>query len=166
MRHILDGYCAALAIAGACAGDTVVDNFELLDHNGQSHELYYFSDASYVVLVSHAAACGELEQAMPHVAQLTKKYAEADARFLLINSDLQATRGVVKAAADGAGLAVPVLMDDAQLLGEALGLAPAGEALLVRTDGWQLVWQGPVKGVDRARKRVLNGKRGPRSRPL
>ena len=124
MRQIFAFVVAAIALS-TWAGDAIVDNFELLDHEGRAQELYYFNNVEYVVLVSFASACQELEQALPKVSKLAAKYGDEKARFFLINSELGSERGSVKAVADRMGLAVPVLMDDAQLIGEALGITHA-----------------------------------------
>lgn len=167
MRRFLSTAMAmCLAASVANARDAAIENFELLDQAGQAQELYYFGDVEYVVLVSFSNACPELERALPQVSKLAAKYGGGKARFFLINSEPGSERESVKATADRLGLTVPVLMDDAQLIGEALGITHAAEAMLVRTNGWKLVWQGSVSGIDKSLKRVLAGKKAPRSKQV
>ena len=49
-----------ITLAGSAQAVNVgsrVDNFRLLDHEGQSHELYYLSDMKAIVLMTHQAQC-------------------------------------------------------------------------------------------------------------
>jgi hypothetical protein len=54
---VLAGFFFAGSALALNPGDRV-DNFRLLDQTGASHELYYFSDAKAVVLMTYGNGCG------------------------------------------------------------------------------------------------------------
>ena len=109
-----------------------IDDFVLLDHSGQAHKLYYLSDASAVVLTAHSTSCpGDYPSRLEEAAAT---YGERGVTFLLVNAD--------PTARDQAQSELPVLIDDAGLVGDALGLTAAGETLVVDPRNWRLVYRG------------------------
>lgn len=69
-----------------------VDNFQLLDQNGESHELYYLSDMKAVVIMVHGNGCPIVRNALPTLKQIRDTYQEKDVAFLLLNANLQDDR--------------------------------------------------------------------------
>ena len=134
-----------------------IDDFVLLDHNGQAHKLYYLSDARAVVLTAHSTACptdyrSRLEQA-------AATYGERGVAFLLVDAE--------PAARHDSHSELPVLIDDAGLVGDALGLTAAGETLLVDPHGWQLVHRGDASNIGDALDAFLaDGEVGTATAPL
>ena len=71
---------AAIFAAGSVAstalalnpGDTV-DNFRLIDHQGNAQELYYRSDMKAVVLLTHMNGCDAVKSAAATLASLKSK---------------------------------------------------------------------------------------------
>ncbi len=59
---------------------------------------------------------------------------------------------------------IPILMDDTQLVGESLGVKEAAEAFVIRTEGWEVLWHGPIKGLGKTLQRVHAGKKPPSSK--
>jgi hypothetical protein len=161
----------ALVIA-ACAGgpskqsgDTVaalapggkVDNFRLLDHAGQSHQLYYLTDKKAVVLIAQGNSCAANTKALPDIKVLREKYGAQNVEFLMINSNLGDTRDQIAAAAKSQGIDLPIMMDDTQLIGESLSLRNNGEVLVVNPKGWTLAYRGNAKGTAAALDAVIAG---------
>ena len=72
--------------------DERVDNFRLLDHNGASHELYYYDDAKAVVFMVQGNGCPIVRNAMPRFTELRDKYAAQGVEFFMINTNLQDNR--------------------------------------------------------------------------
>ena len=133
----------AAACAAGLAGNALalqvgerVDNFELLDQHGRAHELHYLSDARAVALMAHSTRCDATERDVQRFERLAASYADKGVAFLLVNSDGLADRRVI------GEVSLPVLVDEARLIGESLGFVSAGEALLVATDGWRLAYRG------------------------
>ncbi|GFE78834.1 thiol-disulfide isomerase [Steroidobacter agaridevorans] len=122
----------------------VVDNFRLLDQQGKSHELYYLSDMKAVVLMVQGNGCPIVRQALPALAEVRAKYRAQGVEFLLLNSNLQDTRELVAKEASEFKIDFPILLDDSQLIGEALGVVRTSEVFVIDPKGWQLKYRGPM----------------------
>ena len=144
--------------------DDRVDNFELLDHTGAAHELYYLSDARAVVLMSHRNGCAVQAAAVQAFNALRDGYEARSVAFLMIGSS--DARTDIAARAEELGIESPVLVDDAGIVGESLGFERAGEAMVVSTDGWKLAWRGAPTGVGLALDAVLKGGAAPAAEAL
>ena len=127
---------AALNLAANGVGDRV-DNFKLLDHRGNSHELHYLSDMRAVVLMSHTRGCEAVDADIERFEALAGKYAGQDVQFLMINADGLADRRAV-----GEATKTPVLVDETRVIGESLGFRAAGEVLIIDPANWQVVYRG------------------------
>jgi peroxiredoxin len=122
----------------------VVDNFRLLDQNGKSHELYYSSDMKAVVLMVHGNGCPIVRQAVPALREIRDRYQSQGVEFLLLNSNLQDKRDDVAAESKEFNVDFPILLDQAQLIGEQLGVVRTSEVFVIDPKGWKLVYRGPM----------------------
>lgn len=132
--------CIASASLAANPGD-VVDNFRLTDHTGESHELYYLSDMKAVVLMAYGADCAVANKATKTLGALRERHAQ-NVAVLMLDSNLTDTRASITAAAARAGFTTSVLVDETQIIGEALGLTRNGEALVIDPKGWKIAYHG------------------------
>ena len=142
---------AAALLTGATASAAQVDNFQLLDHAGASHELYYHSNDQAIVLVAHRSSCAGFTDAAGRLAVLDKQYAPRGVRFVFVDSvpgsAIRDTSRRASLAAQAAtlakqGLGLPILDDDTRLIGESLGFANAGDVLVVSPDDWSERFRG------------------------
>lgn len=143
MRRRCLGFVFVLVLSGSAWGGSV-DNFMLLDHRGEAHELHYHSDAEAVVLVVQGNGCPVVRNALPDLRKVRERYAGEGVVFLMVNSNLQDTRESVRAEAEEWGIDLPILIDETQLVGEGLGLTRTAEALVIDPDGWKLAYRGPI----------------------
>ncbi len=122
-----------------------VGNFVLLDHRGAAHELRYHSDAKAIVIMVQGNGCPAVRQLLPRLAEVRKAYADRGVVFWLLNANPQDDRASVVAEAKEFGFALPVLMDDTQLVAEALGVERTAEVFVIDpADRWKLKYRGPV----------------------
>ena len=149
----LTGSVTALSV-----GDRV-ENFRLMDHAGGSHELHYFADAPAMVLMTHNTSCATLPDSLQELTSIHEQFAPQGAEIMLINSDLRDDRGSVRAAAAREGIALPILLDTTQIIGESLMAATAGEALVIDPRTWTLAYRGDVKGARQAVAQLVQGDR-------
>lgn len=159
LRACLSAAALGLVSAQALAlspGDTV-DNFRLNDHKGESHELYYLSDMKAVVLLAQGNGCKASNEAAAALESLRAKYESRGVAFLLINSNLDNTREAIVKEAAQAGINVPILVDEKQLIGESLGLTNNGEVLVINPQGWKVAYHGAANHVSDAVDAVLGG---------
>lgn len=123
-----------------------VGDFALFDQEGRHHQLYrYGASARAVVLFAHGVGCHTMEPSMPALKALRNRYAQHQVSFLLINADPQDNRRVLQQEAARLGIDMPILKDENQLVVESLGISRAGEALVIDTRTWRIVYRGPVE---------------------
>jgi peroxiredoxin len=127
-------FCAARFAFALSPGETV-DNFRLLDHQGGSRELYYLSDMKAVVLMAQGNSCDVSRQAVPGLKALRDQYRAQGVEVLLIDSNLTDTSTAIVKEATAAGIDMPILIDDTQLIGEALDLRVSRPAVEGRRCG-------------------------------
>ncbi|MCP5180198.1 MAG: redoxin domain-containing protein [Pseudomonadales bacterium] len=122
----------------------LVENFRLVDHSGASHELYRYRDAKAIAFLVQGNGCPIVRNEMPAFKALRDRYAAQGVQFFLLNSNLQDTRESVRREAEEYVYDMPVLMDDNQLIGEALGLTRTGEVFVVNPANWSVAYHGAV----------------------
>jgi len=129
--------------SGMSPGDRV-DNFRLLDQEGNSHELYYLSDKKAIVLMIQGNGCPIVRNALPTLKKIRAQYEAKEVSFLLLNANLQDDRTSVAAEADEFDINFPILLDESQLIAESFGVDRTSEVFVVDPDGWQLKYRGPI----------------------
>ncbi len=137
-----------LASVGLCLAPAAlaerVENFLLLDHRGDAHELYYYSDADAVVIMVQGNGCPAVRSAVGDYRAVIDAYADANVRFLMLNSNLEDTRESIAAEAEALGITVPILEDNTQIIGESLGLERTAEVIVLDTATWEIAYRGPI----------------------
>ena len=173
MKPIL--MAAALAVAGAALGGMGVqtgqaadaatlaaiperaDDFQLTDHMRMAHRLYYYGYAPAIVLMIGAHAN------TAEFAKLTAAYKAKGVMTFMLDSNLGDSRDAVAADAAKQGFDIPILMDEQQLVGEALGVQREGEVFVINPKTWEVAYHGPLAQAGDALDAVLAGK--PVARP-
>ncbi|HVF17918.1 MAG TPA: hypothetical protein VNA21_13440, partial [Steroidobacteraceae bacterium] len=90
---------------------------------------------------------------------LRGQYQQQGVEFLMLDSNLGANREAIAADAKQLPLNVPIMIDDTQLVGEALGLKTNGEVIVITPQaGWKIAYRGAADGVASALDSVLTGK--------
>ena len=136
-------FCAAKFAFALSPGETV-DNFRLLDHQGGSRELYYLSDMKAVVLMAQGNGCAASRDAVLGLKSLRDQYKAQGVEVLMIDSNLPDSSAAIVKEAAAAGIDIPILLDDTQIIGESLDLRRNGEVLVINSQGWKLAYRGPV----------------------
>jgi peroxiredoxin/mono/diheme cytochrome c family protein len=121
-----------------------VDNFRLLDQAGASHELYYLSDTRAVVLMTYGNGCGIVQKSLPRLREIRDEYRAKGVEFLLIDPNLQDDRDAVAKEAAEFGNDLPILVDETQLIAEALGVDRTADVFVIDPKSWKLVYRGPM----------------------
>jgi peroxiredoxin len=138
------GMCAGVHPAWALVPGEAVENFRLLDQNGEPHELYAAADHRAVVILIQGNGCPIARQVLPALAELRAQYRERGVEFLLLNANLQDDRAAVLAEAKEFQIAFPILLDDTQLVAESLGVERTAEVFVIDTKTWTLAYRGPL----------------------
>ena len=172
MKRILitTALAAAIAVAGvstviAAPAPTTggaperVGNFQLTDTSRLAHELHYFKYAPAIVLMSQTNGGKISREGAAALAKLQTTYKDQGVLFYMINSTLGQTREATAAEAKAQKFAVPVLMDELQLVGEELGVKREGEVFVIEPkSGFKVAYHGPVASAAKAIDSVLAGK--------
>jgi hypothetical protein len=143
------------APSGPGAPGARVDDFQLTDQTRTAQRLYYYGYAPAIVLMSQVNG-GSVTRAS---AAALEKLAAADqakgVMFFMVDStdERDATAAEVKARAG----TIPVLMDEQQLVGEALGVRREGEVFVIDPKTWTVAYRGPVSGAGDAIDAVVAG---------
>ena len=141
-RQTLLAACAVCLAATVSA--TPVGNFALADQSGANHELFDGGDAKVVVLMVQGNGCPVVRNALIDLAAVRERFRGEPVRFLMINSNLQDDEDSIRAEAQEWGIDLPVLVDDTQEVGEALGFTRTAEALVIDTRSRSLAYRGPI----------------------
>lgn len=151
------GLCVGVAQVTHAANQRTGD-FALLDHNGYFHQLSYYDDHKAVVLLVQMNGAKATAKAVEGFRQSQARH-QVQVKFFLLNPTGTQTRASVQEQMAALGLDAPVLMDDAQLIAEALGAAKAGEVFVLNPGTTEVLYRGPVgRHFDRALEAVVNGK--------
>jgi hypothetical protein len=137
----------AIAAPSPTPGQAVVPsqaaNFQLTDHTRLSHELHYFKDAKAIVLMTQANGSNFSRAAAAELEKLKAAYADKGVLFYMINSSDSRDKAAAEAKAQG--FDIPVLVDELQLVGEALGVKREGEVFVVNPkDRFAIAYHGPL----------------------
>src|SRR5262249_58530040 len=114
--------------AGAAGAVTAVkvpdkaENFRLVDQNSKAHELFYYKNSPAIVIISQQNGSQNIRDAAPAIQALKNTFASKDVPVMLLNSSTSDNRDSVAAEMKTAGLDLPGLLDDSQIIGESLGV--------------------------------------------
>ena len=134
----------AIGTAQAIEPGQTVDNFRLLDQRGKSHELHALANTKAVVVMVQGNGCPIVRQALPALAEIRSRYQAQGIEFLLLNSNLQDTRELVVKESTDFKIDFPILLDESQRIGEALGVVRTSEVFVIDPKNWQLAYRGPL----------------------
>ncbi len=145
IRTILGVSIAALASSAlALEVNDRIENFRLYDHEGNSHELYYYSDAKAIAVLVQGNGCPIVRNAAPRFRELRDEFTAQGVQFLMLNSNLQDNRQTVAKEAAKYGYDIPIMVDDTQIIGESLGLVRTGEVFVINPTNWTVAYHGAV----------------------
>jgi len=124
----------------AFAGERIGD-FALIDHQGAQHHMAWYDDQAAVVILPQGIGSTDA-QALSKLQDLQAQYAQQGVKFFLLNPGLQTDRAAV---ADALNSDLQVLMDDAQVVSEALGLSTMDEAVVYNPQNFEMAYRGPIQ---------------------
>jgi hypothetical protein len=134
-------------------------NFQLTDTTRLAHELFYFKYAPAIVLMSQTNGSKVSREAAADLAKIQAKYKDQGVLFYMMNSNVDQSRTATEAEAKAQKFAMPVLMDELQLVGEQLGIQREGEVFVLEPkSGFKVAYHGPVSKTAAAIDSVLAGK--------
>ncbi len=147
---------SALPFTSLHAAERVGD-FALLDQQGRFHHMSWYDDHKAIAFLVQVNGSAQTAAALPDYTRLQAAYAEQGIEFMLINP-LGEARAQVLAQAEALGLALPVLIDDAQVIAQAMGVDKSGETFLYDPRSFEVIFRGPVAALETALGEVAAGK--------
>ena len=145
LRVLLQKLLLALSLLPTLvlAADRVGD-FSLLDQNGYFHQMSWYDDNKAIVLLVQATGDSAAQNVLADFDSLKSSFDTQGIEFFMINPLGLKDRDAVKAEMAARNIDVPVLMDDARLISEALGINNVGEVLVYNPKSFTLEFRGPM----------------------
>jgi peroxiredoxin len=129
--------------AGTGPSPEKVSDFQLTDTGRLAHQLYYFKYAPAIVLMSQTDGSPLSRAAAAELGKLQAAYKDRGVVFYMINST--DSRDAAAKEAEANGFAVPLLMDDLQLVGEQLKIQREAEVFVIDPKaGFRIAYRGPL----------------------
>ena len=136
------------------AADRVGD-FSLLDQDGYHHGMSWYDDHEAVVFLVQSNDSEFVSAEVSEFNKLKSRYDDAGIEFMMINPMGRLNREAVQAKVKEYGVDIPVLMDDARLISEALGIQRLGEVLIFDPKSFSVDFRGSVQSAEVALKQLL-----------
>lgn len=130
--------------ASAISPGAIVSDFKLNDHTGKAHALHDSAEKQAIVLMVQGNGCPIVRHALPALKEVQAQYQRQGVEFLLLNSNLQDNRQTIAKEAREFSIAFPILVDEDQHVGEALGVVRTSEVFVIDPSNWTLVYRGPM----------------------
>ena len=137
---LLTALCLVPVFAGAAER---VGDFALLDHKGYFHHMAWYDDHKAIAFLVQANGSEATKQAVAAFRAMHAQYDSQGVEFMMLNP-LGEARAAVSQEVASYGLDVPVLIDDAQLISESMGIDKAGEVFLFDPRSFRVVYRGPA----------------------
>jgi peroxiredoxin len=138
------------------AADRVGD-FSLLDQDGYHHSMSWYDDHKVIALLVQANDSAATAEALPAFEALKAKYDSQGVEFMMINPMGKLNRSAVQAKVAEYGVDIPVLMDDARVISEAMGIERTGEVVLYNPSSFMVEYRGSVAASEQAIQEILAG---------
>ena len=150
--------CLSLLANTGQSGERVGD-FALIDHTGAFQHMSWYNDQNAIVIVAHTPSDNETKT-LSKLQKLKNEFSKQNVTFFLINPGLETDRSRVTADLERRKLDFDVLMDDAQLVSEMLGLTRIGEAVVYDPTSFEITYRGSVDSLESSVERLLDGAAG------
>ncbi len=145
MKKLMSGLVVMLLASAASFGAAPerVGDFSLLDQKGYFHQMSYYDNHKAIALLVQSNGNKATAKAIAAFKEAQSKYGE-QVKFFMINPLGTEQRGAVQKQIDQYSTDIPVLMDDTQLVSEAMGIDKTGEVFLLNPKSFRVVYRGPA----------------------
>ena len=133
-----------------------VGDFSLLDQNGKFHHMAWYDDHKAIAFLVQVNGSAATRSAAAEYERLQAQFDAQGIEFMMINPLGQA-RDLVQAEVATLGTSLPVLIDDAQIVSQAMGVQRSGETFLFDPRTFEVIYRGPVSGLQSALGEVAAG---------
>lgn len=137
----------SVALIGHVFAADRVGDFGLIDASGNFHQLSKYGYQHALVIVSQANGCETNYNQNQKYKLLETTYKDRGVSFVMLNASDD--RSSVASEAKLFDYEWPILIDDAQLVLESLGVSKAGEILVVDPVRAEILYRGPLDQRER-----------------
>ncbi|MDG0998974.1 MAG: hypothetical protein P8P42_10215, partial [Gammaproteobacteria bacterium] len=155
IRFVFPVFAFLSLLAGVSSGGDRVGDFALIDHDGSFQHMSWYNDQNAIVIMAYSPGSSDSDT-LTALKDLERQYSEQKTTFFLINPGLQTDRARISSDLSEQNLDFAVLMDDAQLVSEMLGLTRLGEAVVYDPSSFEISYRGGIESLEAAVKRTLN----------
>ncbi len=124
--------------------DSRTSDYALYDQNGEFHRLSYYNDQKAIVLWVQGNGCPIVRNALTDFNEVVSEYTDKGVVFFMLNSNLQDNREQIAQEATDFHFEVPVLVDSAQLVADALNITLTAEAIVLHPTTREILYRGPI----------------------
>ena len=140
--------CSLLGTVAASAKEVrIAEDFGLFDQHGDFHRLsYYHKDPKTkgIVVFIHGIGCPLVRLRYQDLEKLSEVYASKGIQFWMLNANDQDEYADLVAESEAYKISLPILDDASQEVARSLGVDRTGEAILIETTDWQIVFRGAI----------------------
>jgi len=139
-----------LILPAALVGEprpTSVENFALIDHEGKFHELDYYLKIPGVkglVVFVQGNGCPLVRKRIPELNRMREEFEKKGILFCMLNANRQDEPSGILEEAQNFKIKMPILIDDAQIVAQSLGVERTAEAFLIAAKGKKIVYHGAI----------------------
>lgn len=121
-----------------------IGDFSLLDHQGKFHQLSWYDDQEAVVIFIQGNGCPIVRNGTPTLKAIRDEYESKGVAFFMLNPQPQDNRESIASEAEEFGYDFPILVDEAQLVAESLGVDRTSETFIIDPKTREILFRGPI----------------------
>ncbi len=121
-----------------------IGDFNLIDHKGTAHQFSKYAYQNALVIISQANSCSTNQAMFSEYRILQTKWDNAQISFVMMNSSINDNADSIRRFDNSYNVNMPILVDDTQLVAEALGITKAGEIVVLDPKNMSILYRGPM----------------------
>lgn len=121
-----------------------IGDFNLIDQEGNAHQLSKLRYQKAVVFVTQTNSCSTSQTTFSEYKILNTKWDDSDITFMMINPSLDDNPESIRRFNASYNMEMPILVDDTQLVAEELGITKGGEIVIVDPTARTILYRGPM----------------------
>ncbi|MDP1756917.1 MAG: redoxin domain-containing protein, partial [Pseudohongiella sp.] len=121
-----------------------VPDFALIDQNGRFYQLSRFVDQRAIVILVFQRDSEAGQTVLPELVSLSRRYQGAPVQFMALVADSSESRETLRQLAAELDTDLPFLLDETQLISDALDITSVAEVLVIDPLRLTLLYRGGV----------------------
>lgn len=143
-RFALFCFVTTFSGLGMAVAPEAIGDFTLLDHHGKSHQLSWYGDQKAVVIFIQGNGCPIVRNGVPSLKKIRDEFKDQGITFFMLNPQNQDNRESISKEAKDFAYDFPILVDEAQLVAESLGVDRTAESFVIDPKTMKVIYRGPI----------------------